>query len=579
MRRKELVRLRISQSVKKLIYMGFIGLFMGLLGGLGAIIFRELIRLNRQVSFGFLLSLFPYEIFGINITVIFLPAIAGLIVGPIIFRVAPETKGHGVPEVIEAVHLHRGRIRGRVALTKILVSSMTIGFGGSAGREGPIAQIGASLGSFFADRLGLGAKERKLLVVCGLSAGIAGTFNAPLGGVLFGLEVLLGNITLMSAVPVILAAVAGAAIVEAYYGPYPAFYVPETLTFSNPIELVFYFILGIALGLLGVFWVEIFYFFEDIYNRMSIPPQYKLCVGGLATGILGFALIDYGILGVGYEGIELVLAGEIGLLMALILGLLKILATANTIGSGGSGGVFAPSLYIGAMYGAVLGLLMHSIFPNIVRNPYTYALVGMGAVFAAAAQAPLTMIIMIPEMTNDYSLLLPMMVACTMSYVVSRVFLGNSNIYTLKLQRRGVALFFPHDLSAFEIIPVSEFMTREVTVLHPDTTVNEAYEIIRREGHDCYPVVDEDGNILGRVLIDDILEVPTHMAHKITIRDIMRRDYIALFEDASLSDAIEKMYSSDYGKIFIVKRDDPHKLVGIITKTDIIRAHKLVASI
>ncbi len=559
--------------------MDMLGLIAGAIGGLGAIIFREVIKLNRFIFFTLILPHLSLNFNGSNLGIILLPALGGLIVGPIVYRFAPEAKGHGVPEVMEAVRLYGGRIRKRVAFVKIIVSSVTIGSGGSAGREGPIAQIGASFGSLLGDILKLGNRERRIIVISGLSAGIAGTFNAPLGGAIFGLEILFGGLTIYNATAVILASVVGAAIVRAVYGPYPAFYAPPTLTFKNPIELVLYFLLGIIFGLISIIWIKIFYAIEDIYEKLNVKDHLKASVGGLVTGISGFSFVEYGVLGIGYEGIELVLAGGISTISLLLtLGILKMIATANTIGSGGSGGVFAPSLFLGSMFGAIFGLIFYSLFPSVVYHPLTYSLVGMGALFAGVAHAPLSMIVMIPEMSNDYSLLLPMMAACSASFIVSKTFLGDTNIYTLKLLRKGARIFIPEDIRMLEILKVEEFMTKEVVTVEPEMFLVEVQELIRETHHDCYPVI-QNGELVGVITADEILSTPIHILPKKIVKDVYRRDYEYIFNDDPISLAQQKLYASRMGKILVVDKENPKKLVGIFTKTDLVKAYKYITSL
>ncbi|MGQ4891628.1 MAG: chloride channel protein [Candidatus Njordarchaeia archaeon] len=565
-----------QKDIKRFLYLDMLGLISGVIGGLGAVLFREMIKLNRFLFFKILLPLITVESYGLNFSIIILPALGGLIVGPIIYKYAPEAKGHGVPEVMEAVRLYGGRIRKRVAFIKIIVSSITIGSGGSAGREGPIAQIGASFGSLMGDILKLSSKERRLIVVSGLAAGIAGTFNAPLGGALFGLEVMFGGLTIANATAVILAAVVGAAIVRAIYGPYPAFYAPPHLTFRNPLELIFYFLLGLFLGIIAILWIKFFYFFEDFYDRLRIKNNFKTAIGGLFTGLVGFSFIRFGILGVGYEGIELVLAGEITAIpLLLLLAVLKMLSTANTIGSGGSGGVFAPSLFIGAMLGAAFGLALHAVFPDLVYHPITYALVGMGALFAGVAHAPLSMIIMIPEMTDDYSLLLPMMSSCATSYIVSKTFLGDANIYTLKLMRKGTRILIPDDISMLEKLKVYEFMTKDVISVTVDTPLSEVQELIRETHHDCYPVLDR-GKLVGVISSDDILATPLHLLPKKTAKEIMRKNYKFIYDDDSILKVQKELVTCVMGKLLVVSRNNPRELRGIFTKTDLVKAYRYI---
>ncbi len=415
---------------------------IGIIGGLGAVIFRYMIYINKILFFktlgGNLVG-----ITGSALILAILPAIGGFIVGPTTVKVAPETRGHGVPEVMEALYLHGGRIRKRVALAKIIVSSITIGSGGSAGREGPIAQIGAASASTLGQFFNLSREDVKLLVVSGLSAGIAGTFNAPLGGALFGLEVLMRGVQVFNAIPVIFSSVIGATTASIFLGRHPAFHPTGTMSWT-PNEIPLYVLLGVIFGLLAYVWVRVFYLVEDGFRNLPIPEWMKPVVGGLFAGILMALYLGYGVGGVGYEGIDKALAGKLALELLIILGTAKILATSLTIGSGGSGGIFAPSLYIGSMYGMALGILYNNLFPHLATQPATYALAGMASLFAGAAQAPMTVIVMVPEMSGDYSLIAPIMASASMSYVIAWLLLRGSSIYTLKLERRGVRLRLPY---------------------------------------------------------------------------------------------------------------------------------------
>ena len=569
-------KLEISSDFRRFLYIDTLGILAGIVGGIGAIVFELSIELIRWLLFDVLANFSKYNIDGVNIFIAFIPAIGGLIVGPMVFKLAPETKGHGIPEVMEALRFRRGAIRGRVAFIKIIASSITIGSGGSAGKEGAIAQIGASFGSLLGEKLKVGARERKLLVVSGLSAGIAGVFNAPLGGAIFGLEVLMGGITLYNAIAVLLASVIGAAIVDMYRGHEPIIHAPAYLTFTNPAEIVFYFLLGIFMGFVAFIWVKVFYFFEDLYEESKIFPYVKPAIGGFITGLIGVYYLEYGIFGSGYSGINLELLGEIGLTTMIILGTLKMIATGNTVGSGGSGGIFSPSLFIGAMYGGAFGIILHSLFPSLIQQPFTYSLVGMGALFSATAHAPLTMIIMIPEMSNDYSLLAPMIAACSMSYIVSTLLMGDSNMYTLKLKRKGIRLFLSTDISAFEILKVREFMTRKVITLSPDSPLDKVYNLIKETHHHCFPVV-ENGEIIGKVFTDEVINIPIHMASKYKVKDIMSKNYETIYEDDSILSAIEKMAKGGAEELLVVNRNDSKKLIGILTKTDIIKAYSYLA--
>jgi CIC family chloride channel protein len=510
---------------------------------------------------------------GFNLGIILLPMLGGIIIGPLIIRYAYETKGHGVPEVMEVVALKDGIIRKRVAFLKVIFSSITIGSGGSAGREGPIAQIGSTIGSFLGQIFKLEPQDVKVLVVCGLSAGIAGTFNAPLGGALFGMEILFRGIGLFNAMPVILASVIGTATAVSFLGQKPAF--NAGLTSWTPPELALYIVLGMIFGIISILWIKSFYAIEDGFGRLRVQSQFKSAIGGLLTGFIIMLFPIHGIIGVGYEGVNMALMGELSLLLLLTLGVMKILATSFTIGSGGSGGIFAPSLYIGSMFGGALGLLFHSTFPSIVHQPSTYALAGMAALFAGAAQAPINVIIMIPEMSHDFALIPPIMASSVTSFFITWLFLKGSSIYTIKLQRRGVNLRMGRSFT-LDLIKVEEVMTEEVVTIRPDMSVS-ALEILFEEHHHTgYPVVKE-GEILGIVTLRDVQRLPHNKRSQVKVGEIAPRALTVAYKDETVHLALDKMYKKDIGRLPVVDKDNPKRIIGIISKHDILRAHEIAS--
>lgn len=552
-----------------------LGIVAGLAGGLGAVVFRYMISFNQWIFFDLMLPNISFNVGDFNLGIIFLPAIGGLIVGPIIFAFASETKGHGVPEVMEAVHLKGGRIRKRVAAIKVLVSSVTIGSGGSAGREGPIAQIGATIGSFLGQLFHLKETDAKLLVICGLSAGIAGTFNAPLGGALFGMEVLYREFRPLDAVPIILASVVGAAVASMFFGLKPAFQAPP-LPFTNPVELFFFFLLGLFFGLMSVFWVKVFYAVEDLFDILKIQPRFKPVIGGFLTGCIGMLFPLYGIMGVGYEGINLAFVGTFPLVLLLVLGIMKIFATSFTIGSGGSGGIFAPSLFIGAMLGGALGLIFQGISPGIIHYPFAFSIAGMGALFAGAARAPLTCMIMIPEMTKDWSLLPPLMLSCITSFLVSSLLLRGSSIYTLKLERRGVRLRERRRIDTLDLIKVEEVMKTKLVTVPPNVTVSQFMDILRKHRHMGYPIVDGI-RLVGMMTFDDVLKIPQDMRDRVSILEVANQKLAVTYPDETVHKALDKMHENGVDRLAVVDREQPEKLIGIITDRDIVHAHHIVA--
>ncbi|RLE54237.1 MAG: chloride channel protein, partial [Candidatus Methanomethylicota archaeon] len=373
------------------------------------------------------------------------------------------------------------------------------------------------------------------------------------------------------AIPIIIAVVIGTAVATSYLGTQPAFNTAG-LTFKEPTELLFYALLGIAFGFIAVFWVKLFYFIERAFGKARIPEEIKPAIGGVLTGIIGMLLPQYGILGVGYNGIEAALAGEIPALTLLALGIVKMLATSFTVGSGGSGGIFAPTLYIGCMIGGSMGLLFKHLAPTLVTQPFTYSLAGMAALFAGAAQAPLTVMIMIPEMSNNYSLLLPLMVSSALSYFIAWTFMKGSSIYTLKLEQRGVHIKVGRP-EVLDMIMVKEVMSKQVISVKSDMPVSLLELMIFETGHTGFPVV-ESGKLVGIVTIDDIGKVKPEDRNKVKVGEIATRKLVVAYPDETLSAVLTKMYENNIGRLPVVDPKDKTKLIGIISKTDILRAYR-----
>lgn len=407
---------------------------VGLLTGFGSVGFILLLQSLTDFARGPLAS--ALEVFG-PANLVLLPAIGGLLGGPLIQRFAREARGHGVPEVMTALATRGGRIRKRVAAVKVVASGLTIGFGGAAGREGPMVQIGAALGSAVAQLARLGPRHIRTLVACGAAGGIAATFNAPIAGALFSVEVLMGRFH-ADFLLVLLTSLSSCLVARHFLGNYPAFVVPA-YDLTSPAEVPVYFLLGIVLGLAAVVYVRLLYRAEDVFGAWRFPDSLKPAVGGLLVGlILRFFPQVYGS---GFPAVESALWVRFPWELLLALFFAELLANTATLGSGGSGGVFAPGLYMGAMLGGAFGTGVHALYPGWTSGSGAYAMVGMAAFFAAAAQAPTTAILILFEMTNDYRIMLPLMAATVGSVSVSHRLLPHS-IYTLKLHRRGIG--FPH---------------------------------------------------------------------------------------------------------------------------------------
>jgi len=552
------------------IYLDLLSIVVGISGGLGAVAFRKLVELSHDFFFGFLLPLLPNSYF-----VVLLPVLGGLIVGPLIYKLAPEAKGDGISHIMIALQRFTGDIRKRAGLVLIFTSAITLGSGGSAGREGPIALIGASAGSAIGKAIRLSARDLKVLTCCGVASGIAATFNAPMGGAIFSMEVISKKFTSLDAVPILLAAVVGKAVATELIDPVPEFVNPNF--YFTTFDMVLCFFIGPLFGFLSFLWVKGYYFFEDRFQDLPLPDILKPAVGGLTAGVCGIFFFEFGIMGVGYEGINNVfmLAARAPatdlLLLLLALGLLKMLATSSTVGSGGSGGVFAPTLYIGTMFGLAAGMLAEILAPDQIANPLDYGLLGMGALFAGTAGAPLTCIFMITEMTGNYGGLPSLIICCITSYTVARILLRGGSIYTIKLMRKGIYLDLPQPV--LSEVSVGEAMHKEVIAVSPLCRISEVRDGIYRYNYTGFPVVDE-GRLVGMITFDDIRRIPPHEQEKMTVKEVAVRAPITINPHQSAKMAMDIMYENDVGRLAVVEKDNAQKLIGIITRSDVIRAYE-----
>ncbi len=373
--------------------------------------------------------------------VVLAPILGGLVYGPLVSRFAPEARGHGVPEVMYAVDRLGGRMRAQVPIVKSLASAICIGSGGSVGREGPIVQIGSALGSLAGQALELSESQLRLLVACGAAGGISATFNAPIAGVFFALELILRDFQTRAFGLVVLSSVAADAVGRAVFGGHPFLSLPS-FHFGSPLELVLYAGLGALAGVVGLAFMRALYGGEDLADRLwrGRPEAWRPAAGGVLLGLLLLAVPQ--MYGVGYPVLQDAIAGHYVILALLALMAAKILATSLTMSIGGSGGVFAPSLFIGATLGSAYGAVAHGLLPGLAVAAGAYGLVGMGAVFAAAARAPITAVLVIFELTGDYSVILPLMVAVVVATTLANA-ITHETIYSLKLRRRGVVLGAP----------------------------------------------------------------------------------------------------------------------------------------
>ncbi len=549
-------------------------LIVGIGAGLGAVVFRWLIASFQSLAHnglgGLLAGIAPYHL-------LIIPAVGGLIFGPLIYFYAREAKGHGVPEVMEAIALRGGRIRPRVAIVKSLASAICIGVGGSVGREGPIAQIGSALGSTIGQAFNLSDERIRNLVACGAAGGIAATFNAPIAGSIFALEIILGRLHAIYFGAVVISAVTADVIAQLFEGNERAFTIPE-YTLVSPWELILYALLGALAAVFSVGFTRSLYLSEDIWNALHFPEYLKPVLGGLLLGVLG--ILTYKVdgfpraFGVGYNSITDVLFGKLALQAVLILLVVKLLATILTLGAGGSGGIFAPSLFMGAMLGAAFGHFAHLIFPSITAPSGAYALVGMAAFFTGAAHAPVTAILILFEMTGDYRIILPLMLATVVSVIVARS-IDEESIYTLKLSRRGVHLQSGQDIDVMQGVTVGEAMTTNVDVVYADMPLEELADAFAQTHHHGFPVLNGDDKLVGVVSIQDLDRALANgsLLGK-TVADIATEDSLMIaYPDEPMWQALRRLGSRDLGRLPVVDRDGTGKLLGVVRRSDIIRAY------
>lgn len=552
---------------KEVFHLNSIAILVGILCGYGAIGFRYLI--------GFLQNTILYHQLDWHLISpmdhvrghwLFLILPAGLLISTLItYFFAPEAKGHGVPEVIEAVMTKGGRIRKRVVAFKALASGITIASGGSVGREGPIVQIGSAAGSGLGQFLKLEPKLIKTLVGCGAAGAIAATFNTPIAGVIFAIEIIVLELKTKSFVPLVISSVFATVISRLYLGNEPAFFVPE-YHLNGPKELLFYLLLGILSGVLGTIVIRTVYGFEDFFDNMKIPFWSKPLIGGVI--LAGIAAFYPQTLGVGYQAVTEVLQQHSTFTLMFSLVVLKIIATSLTLAAGGSGGVFAPSLFIGAMLGGSYGYLVHMYFPDITAGYGAYALVGMAALFSATGRATFTAIVILFEMTLDYSIILPLMFVCVTADQVAWAILKDS-IYSMKLSRKGLKFINDISVNVMSITLVKDIMTTELHNATEEMCLKEAANKLLQYGHSVYPVVDSEGALSG-ILTKECLEKVARKHPKQRVQEAKQITSAYVYPNDTVLKAITKIQKTRDPRILVVE-PRTHYLIGIVSPIDFVR--------
>jgi CIC family chloride channel protein len=569
------------------LFMVLVAMAVGLCGAVGAVVFRLLIRLVQATAFEGIDGL--ERLYGEGMLAeaidplaaaralewywrLVIPAFGGLIVGPLIYFFAREAKGHGVPEVMAAVALRGGVIRKRIVAVKALASAISIGSGGSVGREGPIVQIASAMGSSIGQMLKVSASQLRVIVACGAAAGISATFNAPIAGALFAAEVIIGNFAVAQLSPIVISSVVATVVSRFFLGNHPAFVVPG-YELVSPFELAPYMVAGVAAGFVALAFMLTLYASEDAFDRFPIPDYWKPAIGGLLVG--GIGVFYPNVFGVGYGTITDALNSALPGALLLVLLIAKIAATSITLGSGGSGGIFAPSLFLGAMTGGFIGTVIHGWFPASTASSGAYALVTMGAVVAAATHAPITAIIMIFELTQTINIIPPLMAACVVSTLVT-TFASRDSIYTMKLRRRGIDLFEEENLNILKRLRVHDIVDQEPEVLQESDNFQTVVERVLASEHTQFFVVNRSGDLLGSIHLRELARLLAEQEVLKTIivaEDLLEPDEPTVTRDDDLDLVMQLFGGSVHDEIGVVAWDNPRKLLGSVHKKDVLDAY------
>jgi chloride channel protein, CIC family len=576
-----------TRLLKRIFLHFMLSILIGVVAGLGAYVFRSLIALFHNLMFLGKFSVVydatihtPRGLWGH--WVILAPVFGAAGVAFLVKNFAPEAKGHGVPEVMDAIYYNKGVIRPIVAVIKAVASALSIGSGGSVGREGPIIQIGASFGSTVGQIIRMPAWQRITLIAAGTGGGIAATFNTPIGGVLFAIEIMLHEISVRTLVPVAISTATATYIGRVFFGPNPSFVIPSLeipyFHIENPLVLLSYMGLGVISGIVSAIYIRSIYGCEDFFNKI-IPRNYYLrhMSGMLVVGVLLYLSLtflgEYYIEGVGYATIQDVLTGKLsGFYMLLLLLILKLAVTSLTLGSGGSGGIFSPSLYMGATLGGVYGIAVHQVFPWLNISTPAFAVAGMAGMFGGATGAAMAAIVMIFEMTLDYNVIIPMTITVALSYGI-RTILCNESIYTLKLARRGH--YVPEALQANyqRLNRAKGVMDTNFLSVPASLTVKQCAQMLPEKKPVPWFLVKDPKGVIGIVTKDILAMGMLHSsADTLTIGEIADHSYVIVDEDMRLFDVVARMRAEGASEALVLSGqggDLSLRVKGIISKDKI----------
>jgi chloride channel protein, CIC family len=558
---------------------------VGVIAGLGAAGFHYILQLAKHVFLDGLAGyrpagplgetpLFQETLRPFSRWILFiLPAAGGLVSGLIVYLLAPEAEGHGTDAAIQAYHHRDGYIRTRVPLVKTIASAITMGTGGSAGREGPIAQIGAGLGSAIAGWLGLSMRQRRILMAAGLGAGIGAIFRAPLAGALFAAEVLYREMDLEYEVigPAILSSIIAFSTFGTIFGWHPLFQTPN-FRFQRPLELGPYFVLALIVALGGRIYPQVFYGVRDGFRRLKLPNWLKPAIGGLVVG--GIGLFVPQALSTGFGVVQGAFLGRETATILLLIAAAKMLTTSFTVASGGSGGVFGPAVVIGGSLGGAVGIVFHNLRPELVPEPGAFAMVGMAGFFASAAHVPISTVIMVSEMTGNYQLLVPSMFVCLMGFLLVR----HHTIYEQQLPARASS---PAHQRLIMRTMLERTKVADVLALRPspppepvrdDAPLAAVLDRFASSGDTYLPVVNANGVLVGAIpfrSVRHILSSRAALARLVVAKDLAGPP-VTVTSEQSLYDALREMSAYDQSDLLVVEaRDGKQGFAGVLTGADV----------
>ena len=553
-------------------YFLLIAAIVGFLSGVGNYL---LVSLTKGAHYLFF-NVIGNGIFHINnggankFFIIFIPVLGSITLIPIFNILEQVGKGYTFPKFIAEVHLKMGKVNFKRFFAALFASSICIGSGGSAGREGPIAVIGGVIGSYISKLLNLKGRRRQILVGCGVAGGIAATFNAPITGVLFAEEIVfMGEMKLNTFSLFVISSVASTTFTRVFLGKESIFKPPAYL-FDSVYQLPLYGLLGIFVGMFAAFYKKSFFSIEDYFDAAKVDWKIKLIIGSLLVGLMGFFMPE--VLSDGYDVIhDLIYFShpKFTIIFLFFLLILKIFATDITLGSGGSGGLFAPSLFIGAVLGALCGSIYHNMFPNLLIEPGAYAVVAMGAFLAASTHAPLTAIFLLLELTSNYQVILPIMLASIIGTIVSMAF-EQESLDTRYFKKNKVPLAHAKELMFLKSINITEIIREDFLAVQRSMTLGELIELIKESPYLSFPVVDEENRVVGMITLNDIRSFmfDTELWKLVIVDDIKQENFYYLTVNDDLSKAQELFDFYDTDEIPVV--DENMVIKGIITRFDFV---------